>query len=133
VKTITQHQKFYRGDIDTILQQLQMEKEAEPKFIPYHILFSKDIPEHALLCYLKNNKLVTEYIKIDGSGYLFHDALFVLFDELIRYFKQNQSKPDYISYIRSFKNPFVEVICDDIEEEFPSSSINSGFGIGKST
>ena len=130
VKTVAQHPKFFRGDVNTIRQQLQMEKEAEPKYIPYHILFSKDAPQHALLCYLKNSNLETEYIKIDGSGYWFHDALFIVFEELIRYFKMNQSKPDYINYVHSSKKPFVEVILDDDEEVLPSSSINSGFGIG---
>ena len=130
VKTVTHHPKFFRGDLSTILEQLQMEKEAEPKYIPYHFLFSKDVPEHVLLCYLKNDKLVTEYIKIDGSGFTFHEALFVVFDELIRFFKREQNKPDYISYIQSCKKPFVELIFDDAEEKMNSGTIRSSYGVG---
>jgi len=107
-----------------------MEKEAEPKYIPYHFLFSKDVPEHILLCYLKNDKLVTEFIKIEGSGYYFHDALFVVFEELIRFFKREQNKPDYVSYIQNSKKPFVELLGDEVEDHGPSRSLNSGFGIG---
>lgn len=107
-----------------------MEKEAEPKYVPYHILFSKDVPQYVLLCYLKNSGLTTEHIKIDGNGYSFHDALFVVFDELIRYFKSNLNKPDYISYIQNSKKPFVEVIIDEDDDDLPSRTINSGFGIG---
>jgi len=36
-----------------------------------------------------------------------------------------------MSYVKCAKNPFVELIGDEMEEEVPSRSINSGFGIGK--
>ena len=125
-----QHPKFIRGDLAVATQQLEMEKEAEPKFIPYHLIFSKDAPQYVLLCYLKNASLVSEYIKIDGSGYYFHDALFIVFEELIRYFKANQNKPDYVNFVQTGKKPFVEVVVDEDDEDIPSRPINSGFGIG---
>jgi len=132
VKNITEHPKFYAGDLDTIYEQLKIEKEADPKIIPYHILFSKEAPQHAVLCYLKQHDFIKEFIKIENDSYHFHDALFVNFNELINYFKQNHSSPDYIQKIRSSKKPVTELIIDDQDDAANTQlSYDTSFGVGK--
>lgn len=132
VKTITEHPKFFPGGLDCILEQLKIEKEAEPKIIPYHILFSKETPQYAILCYLKQNEFIQEYIKIENDSYQFHHALFVNFNELINYFKHNYNSPDYIKKIQSSHIPFNEIVIEDNDEvEGKDLHFDTSFGIGK--
>ncbi len=121
VQTIIKHEKFFRGHIETVFEELQKEKEAKPRLTPYYFLFSPSAVGYTLFCYLKNNKLVTEHIKIDHRGFIFHKATFVYLSELLRYVKENQNRPDYL---RSIERP-VEIIEDSLD-----SPLGAGFGIG---
>ena len=111
-----EHQKFFRGDIESVKLELQREQEEEPKILPYHIIFSRAHPRQALICYNRKEQFLSESVTIDSLGYYFHEALFMSFNEVIKYLKENINDKHYIDYLKS-KTKKVEIIIDSDDDD----------------
>ena len=92
------------------------------------------MPRYIILFYiLKGQSLIQEHIKIEKSGYLFHDCTFVNLDQLILWFKEARNKEDYQHYLVTHKNPISNIIDleaePDLEQPDNSNKFNIGYGI----
>lgn len=104
-----------------------LEKETDPKKIPYCMVFNDKAPQYAVLCYLKQGEVIRENFKIENDGFRFHESHFVNLNELLSFFKKNLHTPDYINHLNSAKDPYIGVIID--EEE--NANLAEGYSIGK--
>jgi len=106
VKNILAHQKFVNDNPNRIEEIIKQEKEENPKLIPYRLGFCTDAPQYLMLFYApKDYNVVKEYIKVKPNGLSFHNNSFQSLSQLISWYKQNYTKPEYHKYLKHVKPP----------------------------
>eukprot|EP00455_Lapot_gusevi_P053340 TRINITY_DN8305_c0_g1_i11.p1 TRINITY_DN8305_c0_g1~~TRINITY_DN8305_c0_g1_i11.p1 ORF type:complete len:295 (+),score=67.57 TRINITY_DN8305_c0_g1_i11:279-1163(+) len=90
-KDMLNHEKFRFGSLHDIDQLLRVDKENDPKRIPYYVWIDANskYPGNFTLTCLPNNNLKHEYIRLTPDGYQFRDKTFSKPNELIAWFKKN--------------------------------------------
>lgn len=102
VDGILVHEKFNPDGVEAVRSLLLELKAAKPALIPYLFTTAKEYPCFLVLCYAINRDAIKyELVQIKPAGLGFHQQIFANLDFVIRFFKDNVKKKEYVKYVET--------------------------------